>query len=98
MTTSTEHRPDDGRHDIERAIADLGERLQEPLLPLSRIVFNYRWSWLHGGAAVFQAIDPNLWRRACCNRGWLSKAVTLHRLHEARDAAAVAARSFCPGG
>jgi glycogen phosphorylase len=48
----------DGREDVRRAAAELGERLPEPLAPLARLAYNYRWSWLPGGPEVFAAIDP----------------------------------------
>ncbi|MBV9800001.1 MAG: DUF3417 domain-containing protein, partial [Solirubrobacterales bacterium] len=49
----------DGTTDVIRAAADLAERLPEPLAPLARIAFNYRWSWLPGGAELFRAIDAD---------------------------------------
>ena len=30
----------------------------EPLAPLARLAYNYRWSWLPGGPELFGAIDP----------------------------------------
>ncbi len=48
----------DGREDIRRAAAELGERLPDALAPLARLAYNYRWSWLPGGPEVFAAIDP----------------------------------------
>ncbi len=48
----------DGREDIRRAAAELGERLPEALAPLARLAYNYRWSWLPGGPEVFEAVDP----------------------------------------
>ena len=47
----------DGREDIERAIDELAERLPEPLAPVARLAYNYRWSWLPGGAELFASID-----------------------------------------
>ena len=47
-----------GREDIQRAAADLAERLPAPLAPLARLAFNYRWSWLPGGPELFRAVDP----------------------------------------
>ena len=40
-----------------RAAADLAERLPEPLAPLARLAFNYRWSWLPGAPELFASID-----------------------------------------
>lgn len=52
-----------GDHDIERAVAELEENLPEPLRPLARVAYNYRWSWSTDGAAMFEAIDPERWAR-----------------------------------
>jgi glycogen phosphorylase len=46
-----------GREDIQAAAAELSERLPEPLAPLARLAYNYRWSWLPGGAELFASID-----------------------------------------
>src|SRR5438067_371279 len=48
----------DGREDVRRAAEELAERLPDALAPLARLAYNYRWSWLPGGADVFSAIDP----------------------------------------
>jgi len=47
----------DGREDIEQAISELAERLPEALAPVARLAYNYRWSWLPGGAELFESID-----------------------------------------
>ncbi|MDO8449605.1 MAG: alpha-glucan family phosphorylase [Rhodoferax sp.] len=52
-----------GDHDIERAVVELEALLPEPLRPLARIAYNYRWSWSADGAAMFDAIDPDRWAR-----------------------------------
>jgi starch phosphorylase len=54
----------DGHADVGRAAADLAERLPEPLGPLARLAFNYRWSWLPGGPELFAAVDAE--RFALC--------------------------------
>ncbi len=46
-----------GREDIQAATAELAERLPEPLEPLARIAYNYRWSWLPDGHELFASID-----------------------------------------
>jgi len=46
-----------GAADIERAVAELAERIPEPLAPLARLAYNYIWSWLPGGPELFAAID-----------------------------------------
>ena len=48
----------DGRADVRRAAGELAERLPEPLAPLARLAYNYRWSWLPGGPELFRSIDP----------------------------------------
>ena len=52
-----------GDLDMAAAIAELAKSLPEPLHPLARIAFDYRWSWSVGGAALFEAIDPERWAR-----------------------------------
>jgi starch phosphorylase len=47
----------DGRDDIQAAAAELAERLPGPLVPLARLAYNYRWSWLPGGHELFASID-----------------------------------------
>jgi starch phosphorylase len=47
----------DGRGDVQCAAEDLAGRLPDPLAPLARIAFNYRWSWLPGGADLFRSVD-----------------------------------------
>ncbi|HET9719789.1 MAG TPA: alpha-glucan family phosphorylase [Solirubrobacteraceae bacterium] len=47
----------DGRADVELAAQELAERLPEPLVPLARVAYNYRWCWQPGGSEVFAAID-----------------------------------------
>ncbi len=49
----------DGREDIRRAAAELAERLPDPLAPLARIAYNYRWSWLPGGPELFASVDAD---------------------------------------
>jgi starch phosphorylase len=82
----------DGRHDLQRAIAELGERLPAPLLPLARLAYNYRWSWMLGGTSVFVDIDASLWRQSGCNPRWLLESVTPRRLRELADSRAYVAR------
>jgi glycogen phosphorylase len=49
----------DGREDMRRAAIELAERLPDPLAPLARLAYNYRWSWLPGGPEVFASVDPD---------------------------------------
>jgi starch phosphorylase len=56
-----------GREDVTRAAAELAERLPEPLAPLARLAYNYRWSWLPGGPDLFRAVDPERFERCLQN-------------------------------
>ncbi|HWF36295.1 MAG TPA: alpha-glucan family phosphorylase [Solirubrobacteraceae bacterium] len=47
----------DGAADLERAAADLAQRLPAPLAPFARLAYNYRWSWAAGGPELFRAVD-----------------------------------------
>jgi glycogen phosphorylase len=47
--------------DIERSAAELAARVPEPLAPLARLAYNYRWSWLPDGPELFRSIDPRRW-------------------------------------
>ena len=75
----------DGRRDVERAVAELAERLPETLQPLARLAFNYRWSWVRGGPAVFRDIDPALWERSQANPRAMIELVPPHRLEALAD-------------
>src|SRR4051794_38659592 len=55
-----------GADDLRRAAEELGSRLPQPLAPLARIAFNYRWSWLPGGPELFEELAPHRWA-ACSN-------------------------------
>jgi starch phosphorylase len=47
----------DGVHDVRRAAEELAQRLPEPLGPLARLAYNYRWAWLPGGPELFASVD-----------------------------------------
>ena len=51
----------DGALDVDRAATELAGRLPDALAPLARLAYNYRWSWLPGGADLFRSIDPQRW-------------------------------------
>jgi starch phosphorylase len=55
-----------GADDLARAAEALASRLPEPLAPLAKIAFNYRWAWLPGGPELFEVLAPHRWA-ACGN-------------------------------
>jgi starch phosphorylase len=56
-----------GDHDIALAVAELAAALPEPLRPLAQVAYDYRWSWSRDGAAMFEIIDPECWKRTAHN-------------------------------
>lgn len=56
-----------GDHDIESAILALEGCLPEALRSLARVAYDYRWSWTVDGAALFETLDPERWRRTGLN-------------------------------
>src|SRR4051794_11412315 len=50
-----------GADDVRRAAEALASRLPEPLAPLARIAFNYRWSWFPDAHELFEGIAPHRW-------------------------------------
>ncbi len=69
-----------GDHDVAAAVAVLAARLPEPLKPLARLAYNYRWSWAPDGAATFEAVDPERWARVSANPVRLLAEVPASRL------------------
>jgi starch phosphorylase len=57
----------DGHEDVARAAAELADRLPEALAPLARLAYNYRWSWLPGGAELFRRVDSERFERCLQN-------------------------------
>jgi starch phosphorylase len=47
--------------DLAERIDALSGRLVDDLKPLARVAYNYRWSWLPDGSAVFRDISPLRW-------------------------------------
>jgi starch phosphorylase len=47
--------------DLARRIATLSDRLVDGLKPLAEVAYNYRWSWLPDGEAVFRDISAHRW-------------------------------------
>jgi starch phosphorylase len=50
-----------GAADLETRAALLADRLSDGLKPLARVAYNYAWSWLPGGDAVFRDINRHRW-------------------------------------
>jgi starch phosphorylase len=80
--TTTLGATNDGRRDVEQAVAELAERLPDALHPLARLAFNYRWSWTPGGADLFRAIDPAMWERTLANPRAMIEMAPPRRLKE----------------
>jgi starch phosphorylase len=72
----------DGTRDVERAVAELTERLPSALQPLAGLVFNYRWSWIPGGPALFRDIDPSRWEAGQANPRAIIETVPPRRLRD----------------
>lgn len=76
-----------GDHDMAYAIQELETFLPEPLRPLARVAFNYRWCWSADGDAMFEAIDPERWVRCGRNpRRLLSETSALVLARASADA------------
>jgi starch phosphorylase len=50
-----------GSADLNRRIDALSDRLVDGLKPLAAVAYNYRWSWMPDGAALFRDISPHRW-------------------------------------
>ncbi len=48
---------DDVQHEAQR----LAARIPQPLAPLARVAYNYRWSWAPDGPPLFRDLDPHRW-------------------------------------
>src|SRR4051794_29827532 len=56
-----------GQADLARAAENLASQVPEPLAPLARLAYNYRWSWMPGGKELFRALDPLRWDKVAGN-------------------------------
>ncbi len=83
----------DGQRDLSAAAAELAERLPEPLAPLARLAYNYRWSWLPGGHQVFRQIDPERFALCLQNPVRLLQETSTRRIRAAADDEALVARA-----
>jgi starch phosphorylase len=50
---------DDGARDLARSVDRLARRIPEPLQPLARIAYNYRWSWTPDGPELFRSLGAH---------------------------------------
>jgi glycogen phosphorylase len=82
MRHETDARPNDGTRDVQIAVAELAERLPVALHPLGGVVFNYRWSWMLGGAEVFRDMDPARWDRGQGNPRAMIETLPPHRMNQ----------------
>src|SRR3954447_6221890 len=74
-----------GEADLDRAAAALAWRLPEPLAPLARIAYNYRWAWMPGGSELFRSIDQRRWRLVSGNPVRLLQEASTEALTRAAD-------------
>jgi glycogen phosphorylase len=82
-----------GGRDLERAAGELASRLPEPLAPLAELAYNYRWSWLPGGADVFRDVDPQRFELCGGNPVRLLQEASVTRLSAAAADEALLARA-----
>ncbi len=77
---------------LDRKVADLAQRLPEPLRPLAAAAYNYRWSWTPGAIDTFTAVDPGRWGDVHANPVRLLVEASPARLEEAAADADLVAR------
>jgi starch phosphorylase len=63
-TTNPDFRTRAGALDLAQRATDLAAHLPDGLKPLAPVAYNYRWSWLPGGDAIFREINPHRWELA----------------------------------
>ena len=86
--THPDFRTSAGATDVAERAGELAARLPDGLKPLARVAYNYRWTWLPGGEAVFHEIDPYRWQFANGNPvRFLSDLPQSTLVHAGRDAA-----------
>ena len=69
------------------------ERLPAELAPLTRLAFNYRWSWLPGGPELFAALDPARFEQSGQNPVRLLQELSGAAIHRACGDAELLARA-----
>ena len=74
-----------GGEDIQAAAAELAERLPDPLEPLARLAYNYRWSWLPGAHDLFASIDRERFELCLRNPVRLLQEASTRALRRAAD-------------
>ena len=82
-----------GETDRRAAEAALADRLPAALAPLAAVAYNYRWSWVRGGAEAFAAIDPERWERCGANPVRLLQEAPASALRRAAGRASVVAEA-----
>ena len=73
----------DGTNDVVRAVDRLARRLPEPLFPLARIAYNYRWSWTLGGRDLFRYFGMHRFNLSNHNPVRFMRDLSEHSLLEA---------------
>jgi starch phosphorylase len=81
-----------GRDDLEHSIAELAERLPDRLAPLARLAYNYRWSWMPGGAELFASIDRERFELSLQNPVRLLQEASTRALRRAAEDEALVAQ------
>src|SRR3954453_19581774 len=82
-----------GTDDLRHAADDLASRLPEPLAPLARLAYNYRWAWLPGGSDLFRCIDDRRWRLVGGNPVRLLQEASAGALNRAAEDGALIERA-----
>jgi len=83
-----------GAEDLRRAADQLAARLPYALSPLARVAYNYRWSWLRGGDAIFERIDPYRWEMCGRNPVRLLQETSTAALERAAGDAELTGRGY----
>ena len=78
---------------MQRSASDLTERLPEPLAPLARLAFNYRWAWLPGGYELFAALHAERFALCAFNPVRLLQECSAGTLRRAAQDAGLVARA-----